>query len=72
MNNLTDVEKDIVNFKAELILLNKKYEILHEIDSSNLLEVSHFLKKISFGLGWWVVVLSLFSDFFFSLYSQLR
>lgn len=71
MNDLDNsgTAEDIVKFKAELLLLNQKYAILHELDSSNLIEVSRFLKKISFGLGWWVIILSIFSDFFLSLYS---
>lgn len=64
-------ESTVENFKLEILLLNQKYDFLMEMKNSNFFQVNYFLQKISFGLGWWLVVITLFFDFFLnSLFSS--
>ena len=63
-------ESIIQDFKLEIILLNQKYDFLIEMKDSNFFQVNHFLKKISLGLGWWIVILVLFFESFFILFSS--
>ncbi|MGL4376871.1 MAG: hypothetical protein ACRCT1_10570 [Microcoleaceae cyanobacterium] len=54
----------IDEFKLEIYTLNKKYNFLETLDSSNFFEVNKFIQKYSFGLGWWFPVLLLIGDLF--------